>query len=96
MTPDGAWRLSPAYDLTYSVEFDAPAYLNRHSMTINAKNQNITLADLEIVALRNDIQDYKSLIEIVISAVAKFREYAVELNIDEQFINGIESDFVKL
>ncbi len=96
MTPDGAWRLSPAYDLTYSVEFDAPAYLNRHSMTINAKNENITLADLEIVALRNDIQDYKSLIEIVISAVAKFREYAVELNIDEQFINGIESDFVKL
>ena len=96
MTSDGVWRLSPAYDLTYSVDFAAPRYMNRHSMTINGKNENITLVDLEIVALRNDIQDYKSLIEIVSNAVSKFRAYAVELKIDEQLIDSIESDFVKL
>ncbi len=96
MTPDGVWRLSPAYDLTYSVDITAPAYMNRHSMTINGKNENITREDLEIVALRNDIQDYKSLIEIVSTAVSKFRAYAVELKIDEQLIDSIESDFVKL
>ncbi|MFZ4582962.1 MAG: type II toxin-antitoxin system HipA family toxin [Paludibacter sp.] len=96
MTPDGVWRLSPAYDLTYSVDITAPAYMNRHSMTINGKNENITREDLEIVALRNDIQDYKSLIEIVSTAVSEFRECAVELKIDEQLIDSIESDFVKL
>ena len=96
MTPDGVWRLSPAYDLTYSVDLSAPRYMNRHSMTINGKNENITLADLEIVAQRNDIHDYKSLIEIVSTAVSKFRAYAVELKIDEQLIDSIESDFVKL
>jgi len=96
MTPDGVWRLSPAYDLTYSVDINAPAYMNRHSMTINGKNENISREDLEIVALRNDIQDYKSLIEIVSTAVSKFRAYAVELKIDEQLIDSIESDFVKL
>jgi serine/threonine-protein kinase HipA len=96
MTPDGVWRLSPSYDLTYSVDITTPAYMNRHSMTINGKNENITREDLEIVALRNDIQDYKSLIEMVSNAVSKFRDCAVELIIDEQLIDSIESDFVKL
>jgi len=96
MTPDGVWRLSPAYDLTYSVDFSAPKYMNRHSMTINGKNENITRKDLESIAQRNDIQDYKSLIEKVCTAVSEFREYALKLNIDEHIIESIESDFVKL
>ena len=81
MTPDGVWRLSPAYDLTYSVEFAAPAYMNRHSITINGKNEEITREDLEVVAQRNDIQDYKSLINRVSNAVGKFREFASALEI---------------
>ena len=96
MTPDGVWRLSPAYDLTYSVDFTAPGYMNRHSMTINGKNENIIYSDLEVVALRNDIQDYKSLIETVSNAVSLFHNYAMELNIDEQSIDRIKSDFVLL
>ncbi|MDO9635043.1 MAG: HipA domain-containing protein [Paludibacter sp.] len=39
MTPDGLWRLSPAYDLIYGVDITAPAYMNRHSITINGKNK---------------------------------------------------------
>lgn len=96
MTPDGVWRLSPAYDLTYSVDFTAPGYMNLHSMTINGKNENIIYSDLEVVALRNDIQDYKSLIETVSNAVSLFHNYAMELNIDEQLIDRIKSDFVLL
>lgn len=96
MTPDGVWRLSPAYDVTYSVDFTAPGYMNRHSMTINGKNENITLSDLEVVALRNDIQDYMSLIETVSTAVSLFHNYAMELKIDEQLIQNIKSDFVLL
>jgi serine/threonine-protein kinase HipA len=96
MTPDGVWRLSPAYDLTYSVDITTPAYMNRHSMTINGKNESISRDDLEIVALRNDIQDYKSLIEKATFAVSKFRDFAVELKIDEQFIDSIESDLIKI
>lgn len=96
MTPDGTWRLSPAYDLTYSVDPGAPAYMNRHSLTINGKNYNITRTDLEVIAQRNDIQDYKSLIEVVSNAVGKFREFAAELKIDEQLIEKIDSDLVRL
>ncbi|HBT85696.1 MAG TPA: hypothetical protein DEB12_07295 [Porphyromonadaceae bacterium] len=35
MNREGVWRLLPAYDLTYSVDLAAPAYSNRHSMTVN-------------------------------------------------------------
>lgn len=94
MTPDGVWRLSPAYDLTYGVDFSAPAYMNKHLISINRKNEGITREDLEIVAQRNDIQDYKSLIDMVSSAVFKFREFAEKLKIDKQLISRIESDFV--
>lgn len=96
MTQDGTWRLSPAYDLTYGVDLSAPAYMNKHSISINGKNEGITREDLNAIAQRNDIQDYRSLIDIVGNAVAKFRVFAEKLNIDKQLISSIESDFVRV
>jgi Uncharacterized protein related to capsule biosynthesis enzymes len=96
MTPDGIWRLSPAYDLTYGVELSVPAYMNRHSISINGKNEDITREDLEAVAVRNDISDCKSLINMVSNAVGKFKEYARELDIDEQLTDNIAADFVRV
>lgn len=96
MTPDGVWRLSPAYDLTYGVDSSAPAYMNRHLLTLNGKNESISRVDLEAVAQRNDIQDYKSLIDRTMNAVGKFREFATVLKIDKQLIDRIESDFVRV
>ena len=54
-----------AYDLTYSVDLTAPAYSNRHSLTINGKNEDITREDLGTVGQNNDIQDYNALIDTV-------------------------------
>jgi anti-sigma regulatory factor (Ser/Thr protein kinase) len=51
---------------------------------------------LEAVAQLNDIQDYKSLIDMVSTAVCKFREFAAELKIDKQLIDRIKSDFISL
>ena len=96
MTPDGVWRLSPAYDLTYGVDFTAPSYMNRHSITINGKNESIGREDLDVFAQRNDIQDHKSLIDHVSNAVGQFREFATELSINKQLIDRIASDFVSM
>lgn len=95
MTSDAVWRLSPAYDLTYGVDPLAPTYINRHSMTINGKNETITREDIETIALRNDIHDYKTLIEIACSAVSKFKDYAREININEKLIETISADLEK-
>ncbi|OJV33052.1 MAG: phosphatidylinositol kinase [Bacteroidales bacterium 36-12] len=96
MNRQGAWRLSPAYDLTYSVDLTAPAYSNRHSLTVNGKNEGITREDLETVGLNNDIPDYKALIDTVANAVANFESYAKELVIDKELIKNIKADFIKL
>jgi serine/threonine-protein kinase HipA len=96
MAPNGNWRLSPAYDITYSLDLAAPAYANRHSLTVNGKNERITRTDLETVAFNNDIQDYETLIDEVISAVKQFETFANELDIDAKLIKRIGSDFVIL
>lgn len=96
MSPDGLWRLSPAYDLTYSVDMTAPAYSNRHSLTVNGKSEAITREDLETVGQNNDIQDYKALIDSVVAVAAKFDDYANELEIDEKLIEDIKADFIQI
>lgn len=94
MNRDGIWHLSPAYDVTYSVDLSAPAYSNRHSLTVNGKYENISRKDLEEVGLNNDIQDCKTLIDIVANAVANFESYAKDLGIDKKLIDAIKADFV--
>ncbi len=96
MNRNGVWRLSPAYDLTYSVDLTAPAYSNRHSLTVNGKNEDIIREDLEVVGLNNDIQDYNALIDTVAIAVDKFESYARELGIDDKLIKSIQADFIKM
>ena len=96
MNRDGVWRLSPAYDLTYSVDLTAPTYSNRHSLTVNTKNEGITREDLETAGRHNDIQDCKSLIDKVANAVAKFEGYAIESGIDERLVKRIKTDFIKV
>ena len=96
MIENGQWRLSPAYDLTFSIDLAAPAYANRHSLSINGKTENITLADLEIIAQNNDIQDYKSLVEKVIDAVNNFEKYANELEISKLLIEKLKNALLPL
>jgi serine/threonine-protein kinase HipA len=92
MNRDGIWQLSPAYDVTYSVDLGAPAYSNKHSLTVNGKNDNISRKDLEAVGLNNDIQDFKTLIDSVANAVANFESYAKDLGIDKKLIDAIKAD----
>ena len=96
MDNKGVWRLSPAYDLTYSVDPTEPTYANRHSLTINGKNENITREDLEKIGAENDIQECNSLIDKVSVAVDKFEEYCLKLNIDVKLIESIKSDFIQV
>lgn len=96
MSRNGVWRLSPAYDLTYSVDQHAPDYSNRHSLTVNGKNEDITREDLETVGQKNDIHDCKTLLDKVAGAGANFENYAKELGIDGKLIDSIKADFVKV
>ena len=96
MNRNGIWRLSPAYDMTFSVDLAAPAYANRHSLTINGKDEDITRKDLEKNGLNNDIHDYNELIDTVAAAVDKFGIYAKEYDIDKNLIENIKNNFARV
>ncbi|MDR2145615.1 MAG: type II toxin-antitoxin system HipA family toxin [Tannerella sp.] len=96
MSPDGLWRLSPAYDLTFSVDLAAPSYVNRHSLTVNGKDEDITRADLVKVGETNDIQDNNALIDNVLNAVMQFEKFAAELDLERSLIDMIMKSFYLL
>jgi serine/threonine-protein kinase HipA len=93
MDKNGVWQLSPAYDLTFSVDLSAPAYANRHLLTINGKNDNILLSDIEKVAVENDISNYKTLIENVLNSIEQFEKLAENLGIGKNLIEKIRNKF---
>lgn len=92
MAQDGVWHVSPAYDFTFTVDISGPFYVNRHSMTINGKNHDITKADLLEVASRYNIKGASSIIETSIEAVKKYRQYALQAGVPEFWIGRIEEE----
>lgn len=92
MDASGQWSLSPAYDITFAVDPSAPAYVNRHSLLVNGKEDRITLDDLISVAHRNDIFNPKPLIEQVRDALAGFRELAESYGLDDGLIETVEKE----
>ena len=96
MDKTGTWRLSPAYDLVFSLNLSSPHYTNRHSLTVCGKIEQITRIDLEKVATQNDIQHYKTLIDQVIDASSHFAAYAKELDLPEDLIRAIQNEFIQL
>lgn len=76
MTRDGRWRASPAYDFTFTVDPSAPDYVNRHCLTLNGKNHDVSEADLSELAISFDIKGARKILETARSAVANFAEHA--------------------
>lgn len=91
MGEDGIWHITPAYDLTFTIDLDAPAYVNRHCLTIGGKNDAITTDDLIRFARMNDIKDAEGIIAEVTKSIDHFPEYARECGIDDRWIEAITS-----
>ena len=77
MDKTGQWKLSPAYDMTYSFN-PSGSWTATHQMTMNGKRENFTLKDFKscaTVALMKQGQD-KLIIAEVLDVVTHWREYA--------------------
>lgn len=90
MGSDGVWHISPVYDFTFTVDTSSPFYINRHSMTVNGKNQDITKEDLMEVAARYNIKGASGIIESAVSTVKNYRRYAEQAGVPDLWINRIE------
>lgn len=89
---DGVWHVSPAYDFTFTVDTSGPFYVNRHSMTINGKVQDITKSDLLELAARFSIKGASSIVDKAVATVTSYRKHAIAAGVPEQWIKRIEED----
>jgi serine/threonine-protein kinase HipA len=92
MGKDGVWHVAPAYDYTFSVDTSGPFYVNRHSMTVNGKCEDITKEDLLAVATAYSIPKPESLIGMGVEIAGKYRRFAQEARVPERWIQKIESE----
>ena len=76
MDRNGKWRLAPAYDFTFTVDPSAPSYVNRHSMTINGKDHDVSDKDLLELATSFDIKGGRKILDTAREAVKNFTEHA--------------------
>lgn len=85
MDRSGKWRLSPAYDVTYSYDV-TNQWLSAHQMTINGKKRDINLTDLLEVGGKMGLKKKKcmDIISKISLVVSNFEKYANEANIRER------------
>lgn len=84
MNRDGLWRLSPAYDLTFTVNLKNPFIGDRHAMTLMGKDRGVTMEDLLLLAEHNDIRGAKTIMAQVRDAVQSFDSIAGDATVPEQ------------
>jgi serine/threonine-protein kinase HipA len=82
MGRDGVWHTAPAYDYTFAVDVEAPWYVNRHALTINGHDSDISRDDLLEVARRFNVKRSESLIEAAVEAVNNYPRFADEAGVD--------------
>lgn len=93
MDKKGTWRLSPAYDISWSYNPEGQ-WTSQHQMSINNKWTDITMDDLLKVASVMNIKKPREIIEKVIDVVAHWPNYATPLEIPTETIAAINSTLI--
>lgn len=89
MSPDGRWRLAPAFDLCASYGSE---WTRTHQMTVNGKDDGFARADLlEVGALMDLPENGARLIAEVMSAADTWKREAKSAGVPKKFVDEIES-----
>ena len=92
MDKRGNWSLAPAYDVVYSIDPDTLYVQKGQFMSINGKNQGITMSDLLTVARYNNINRPERLVEQAMDVISKVDNYLREDGVNEAAIKIILSE----
>ena len=84
----GAWRLAPAYDVTYA---ENEAWTRQHQISVNGKFREITRDDLLQVGEMYDVpDDGREIVAEVAQVSSGWRGYATEAGVPEAVAVGLE------
>ncbi len=93
MFPDGEWRLSPAYDVTFAYN-PLGRWTHQHLMSVNGKFNNIDIDDIMLAGERYGIPMKKDVFKKVRDAVKRWPEFANEAGLNKAEIKRIQSNFL--
>ncbi|MFT5029993.1 MAG: serine/threonine-protein kinase HipA [Candidatus Binatia bacterium] len=90
MNKAGAWKLSPAFDVTYSHNPDG-AWTSTHQMTLNGKRDGFTIADFRAVAKAASMKRGRAeaILEEVQAAALRWPEFADQAKAPEEWVEQI-------
>lgn len=88
MDSSGQWKLSPAYDITFSYN-SGDLLGDRHKMKINGKQQNFSLEDFITVAESMGINNPDEIIENIQDTIKQWPNFAQEAGIHKDVIDII-------
>lgn len=91
MEKNGAWNLSPAYDITYSYNPNG-GFTNKHQMSINGKRDGVTVEDLIDLGLKADLNKAKckKIVKEVKEVLFKWNSYAEIANVPGSHIEKVQ------
>lgn len=75
MDKSGLWRLSPAYNMTFTFK-PSHQYLSQHQLSLNNKRTGITGNDLRSVAERMTIKKSHEITDQIMEVVSRWPDYA--------------------
>lgn len=93
MDRSGKWRVAPAYDFTFTVDPSAPSYVNRHCMTLNGKDHDVSDKDLLELATSFDIKGSRKILDTAREAVENFTEHAKTAGLTPEVADLIIQNF---
>jgi serine/threonine-protein kinase HipA len=90
MDRSGQWRLSPAFDVTYSYN-PSGAWTNQHQMSMNGKRDDFTLEDFRACARTASMKRGRAeeIVEEIRGVVAEWPAFAAAAAIDESEIRKV-------
>jgi len=86
---NGVWKLSPAYDITYSYNPEKGRNTNKHQMSVNGKRENFTRNDLLNIANDINIKKADDIIDEIIESVSKWPKLAKDCGLKKEKIEKI-------
>lgn len=86
---EGEWEMAPAYDVCHAYR-PGSDWVSQHALSINGKRNNISKVDLESIAKNIGIKKAPAIIEEVKDTVARWREFASNVDVEKKLADSIE------
>lgn len=86
-----AWQLAPAYDLCFSYD-PTNHWVNKQTLSVNGKRQNITKEDLMSIAKDNNIKKADKIINEISTVVQNWCNYAKQAGVRSDLKNKIQEN----